>query len=173
MISGEVLKVFVQHGIAGSEDQGGAQLERSTSRLDLTVSLGKRPDTCGEGRWLQRSQPHLVGSDNLGCGAILVEEHCERHTFIFDKRLGVTLSAGADGRDVGTSIEDFLITIADLTGPLTACQSAKVPKEQHDLIVCTPLVTEAMVGPIRVDEDMVGEGGGIKRHGGSLSRRSP
>ena len=83
--------------------------------------------------------------------------HGEWHVLVLDERHCVALAAGADGRDLGTGCEKFVVSVADLTGPLTAGQSTKVPKEQKHLGMVLPQVTEALWRAIRIDEHFVCE----------------
>jgi hypothetical protein len=83
---------------------------------------------------------------------------------VLDEGLGVVLAAGADRSDLSPGGEDILVSIANLTGPLTAGQSSKVAQEKQDLRLLHPEVTEPLFGPVRIDEDLIGKLAGVERH---------
>ena len=78
----------------------------------------------------RRADAGLLGPDDSGGRAVLVEQHRERDGLVLDERLGVPASTRTDGSDRSSGGEDLLVPIADLTGPLATRQSAEVAKEE-------------------------------------------
>ena len=72
-------------------------------------------------------------------------------------RFGVLPAAGSDCGDRGAGGDDLVVSVADLTGPLTAGQSPEVPKEEHNLRLFRPEFTESLLGAVGIDEDQISE----------------
>ncbi len=161
-----LLTVLVQDLVSRPHHDGRSELHRPAARLLLAVAAGERTDPGRERtRIEERARPERSGSDDLGGVAVLVEEDGEWNTLVLDERRGVSLPAGPDGGDEGTCGEDLLVSIADLTGPLTAGQSAEVAQEQQDVGLLEPEVAEPVLGAVGIDENLVGELCSIERHG--------
>lgn len=165
MVPGKRLAVLVEDFVAWTEHDGGTELKRAPTRLLLSVPSGKRANPCDHCIGAQqRRRTQLAGADDLGGPAVLIEQNRKRHLLVFDEGCGVALSARADGGDVCTRGEDLVVSIADLTGPLAAGQSAKMPQEEQHVGLLCPEITETMVGPVGIDEDLFGELNGVERH---------
>jgi hypothetical protein len=135
----------------------------------LAVTLGHRSQSGHVRRRLEDgSNPERFGTDNVGRGAILVEKDGERNPLNFDEGLGVALAARPDGRHPHPGLDELVVSIADLTGPLAAGDSAKVAQEEDHFGPRRPQVAEPDFDPIGVNHDVVGEGGYIKGHGREL-----
>lgn len=65
-------------------------------------------------------------------------------------------------------MENLLVPITDLTGPLATCQSAEVAEKENHLWLFRPTITETVSGLIGINENLVGEGGNIEGHHLSL-----
>lgn len=168
MVSGVVLAILVEDLVAGGHHDRRTELEGAATGILLSMTACKRPETCGDGPWSKDGRrPKRSRADDLSSEAILVEEDRKGHALVFDEGLGVPLPPRADGRDLGTGRKDLVISIADLTGPLAAGQSAEVAKEQQDVRLISPEIPEAVLGLIGIDQHEVGELGGVERHDAS------
>jgi hypothetical protein len=78
--------------------------------------------------------------------------------------LGVPTAASADGGDAGSGVDELLISIANLTGPLAARESAEVAQEEQHLGLVYPQVPEPLLGAVGVDESMGCEERHVERH---------
>lgn len=156
MIAGVVLEVGIQQFVARPDHQGGTQLEGSATALVLAMS-GRQAASPGRqgGRLGDGNQSEPSGSDEFGSQPIFVEEHVEGYPLIFNERLGITLATGSNGDHGRPCRGDLFISVADLTGPLAAGQSAKVPEEQDHGRRFRPPVTEAMLDPLGVDQHVI------------------
>jgi len=140
-------------------------LHGAAASILLAVPPHERSETSGD-----RIRPeschctNLSGSDDLGCLAVLVEQDRERHILVLDERRCVTLATRSDGGDPCTRCEDLVVSLADLTGPLAAGQSAKVAQEEKNLRLVLPTVTKAMLGTIGIDENLISELSNIEWH---------
>ena len=165
MIAGEVFEIGIQELVAGRDDERRSELERSSSGVVLGVACSAGSNSgsqlCGS---QQRGQTERVGADDLGSAAVLVQQHLERNVLVLDEGFGVSLPAGADGDDVGTRRSDLFVAISDLTGPLTTSESTEVSQEQHDRASFGPSVSEAVLVPIGIDQDVIGESGYVEGH---------
>ena len=83
---------------------------------------------------------------------------------IFDEGLGVAAAAGADGGNARSCGEDLVVSVADLTGPLAAGQSAEVAEKQDHLWPGRPPVAEAFLVAVGIDEYLIGQSLDVKRH---------
>lgn len=174
VVAGIILEVLVQQPVARTDHQRGAQLERPPPGVSLPVSFQRRSGAGDQlGGLDQRAHAHLPGAGDLGGGAVFVEEHLKGNRLVFDESLGVPLAAGSYRSDVGTRIEDFLISVADLTGPFTAGQSAEMAKEEDDPHLLGPSVAEPVLRLEGVDEDLIGQRFDVERHGTSLAGYPP
>ena len=153
MVTGEVLEVRIQQFVARSDHEGGAQLHRPTTRLLLAVSARGRPgtgDPCTGPH--HRGHPDLLGAGDLRCSAVLIQQNGKRHPLILDECLGITLPARADGGDLDTCCDEVVVSVADLTGPLAAGQSAKVAEKEDHMGALLPQVAEAMRTAFGIDQ---------------------
>lgn len=165
MVAGEVLVVGVEQIVAWADDEGGSELERAASRLLLDVPSGQRARRSHHGPRLDHvRQPELSGADDLGSGAVFVEQHLEGNPLVLDERQRVALAARADGRDARTCGEDLLMSVADLTGPLAARQSTEVPKEENHTRMLLPTIGQMLCAAMRVDERVTAERGHVEAH---------
>ncbi len=159
MITCVVLEVGVPQVVAWPDHQRGAQLEGTPARFPLAMARSEGPDSGRQGIHRdERAGAEAFGSGDLGGRPIFVEEHGERHSLVLDERSSVSTSTGADGGDAGSRGNDLFVSIADLTGPLAARQSAKVPQKENDLGSVGPEVPEADRGVIGSDEPLVRQG---------------
>ena len=83
---------------------------------------------------------------------------------IFDEGLGVAAAAGADGGNARSCGEDLVVSVADLTGPLAAGQSAEVAEKQDHLWLGRPPVAEAFLAAVGIDEYLIGQSLDVKLH---------
>jgi hypothetical protein len=120
---------------------------------------------CNLPRLQQRRRSERPRSDDLSGAAVLIEEHRIRDLFILDERFGVLPAAGSDCGDRGTGGDDLVVSVADLTGPFTAGQSPEVSKEEQNLRLFRPEVTESLLGALGIDEDQVGQLCRVEWHG--------
>jgi len=165
MVAGVVLTVLVQDVVARAHHDGGSELERSAPCVVLSMPAGERPEPGGElPRAEQRCRTERPGSDDLGGRPVLVEQDRERDPLVLDERLCVASTAGADGGDAGTRGGDLVVSISDLTGPLTARQSAEVAQEEQDLGTVAPEVAKAMLSSAGIDEHDIGKLGCVEWH---------
>ena len=171
MVACVLLEVLVEDLVAGSHHDGRPQLGRSAAGLALAMTARERPEAGRElARLQQRGRSYGGGPDDVGGGAVLIQQDGERDSLVLDEGLGVPLATGADRRDTCTRGQDLFVSVADLTGPLAARQSAEVAEEEDDLGLFGPQVTEPVLTLIGVDQDLVGELGGIERHRASVWR---
>ena len=167
MVAREVLEVGVQDLVARPHHDRGTQLHWASPGLLLPMSAGERSDSGGDGSWLdERRHAKGLRTDDLGGVAVLVEKHGEGDPFVVDERLGVSTASRSDGGDPGAGGKDLVVSVADLTGPLTACKSTEVAEEENNLRVFRPQVAESLLGPVGIDENLVGELGRVEGHGG-------
>lgn len=171
MVACELLEVLVEDLIARAHHDGRSQLGRSTAGLPLAMTTGKGTEAGGELARLQQSRrSDRCGADDVGGGSVLIQQDGKRNVLVLDEGLGVAFAACADGGDAGSGGEDLVVSVADLTGPLAAGQSAEVAKEENDLGLLGPQVAEPVFSLVGIDEDLVGELGGIERHRASVWR---
>ena len=134
VIAGVIFEVLVEELVAGCDDEGGSQLLPAAAGVLLTVSGCRCPQTSLHlGRLDEIEAAQVVGTDDLGGRPVFVQEHVEGDLLIFDEGFGIPLAAGADGNHPGTRGKDLVVSIADLTGPLAAGQSAEVAEEQDNV----------------------------------------
>lgn len=163
MVTGEVLVVGVLQDISRTDHQRRSELKRTSSSVVLPVAFQGRTQTgldlpgCDQ---LAHGQSLRAG--DFGSKAVLIEQHGERNALVLDEGLGVSLAPGTDGRDRCTGGDDVFVSVADLTGPLTAGQSTKMPKEEDDLSLFGPQVAEANRILVRVDDHGVGQRGHVE-----------
>jgi len=160
-----VLVVLVEDLVARPDHDGGAQLHGPSTGVLLPIALEEGTHPCGNGvRAEQRRGPQRPRAHDLGGIAVLVEQDWERHILVLDERRCIALATRTDGGDLCTRCEDLVVSLADLTGPLAAGQSAKVTQEEKNLRLVLPTVTKAMLGTIRIDEHLISELGNIEWH---------
>ena len=165
MVAGEILAIGVEQLVSWADDECGSELERAGSRLLLDVPSGQRARRSHHGPRLDDAgQPELSGADDLGSGAVFVEQHLEGNPLVLDEGQRVALAPRADGGDVRTCGEDLLISVADLTGPLAARQSTEVPKEQNHPRMLLPTVAQTLSDAMRIDERMTAERRHVEAH---------
>lgn len=173
MVAGVVLEVGVVQLVARTDHQRGAQLQGPAPRSMLDVATRERPEPgrplpgLDQGRWAER-----VRAGDPRCDAVLVEEDLEGDVLVLDERLRIALATRSDRGDIGAGVEDLLIPLADLTGPLSTGQSAEVAEEEHDPWRVRPPRSEALRPAVRVDELDICEGGEVEAHenSGTTSR---
>jgi hypothetical protein len=112
----------------------------------------------------ERPDAERIRGNDLGGRAVFVEQHGEGHVLVFDEGDGVPPPSGADGGHPGPGSGDLVVSIADLTGPLAAGESAEVTQEEEGVGLLGPQIAEAVLGPLRIDENLLGETDGIERH---------
>jgi hypothetical protein len=165
VVAGKILAIGIAHDVSRPDHDRPSELERACAGLALAVSGGERPDAGPE---LRRShegeRPDPIGADDAGRSAVGVEEHHEGHPFLFDERRGVAPTSGADRRHAASGGEDLVVTIADLTDPLAAGQSAEVAEEQEHMGLLRPQVTQPVLDTRRIGQEQVSEAGDIARH---------
>lgn len=165
MVAGVVLVVLIEDLVAGPHDDRCTELQGTATRLALPVARRQGSEASDQlARLHKRGCPERPRADDLRCQALLVEQYRERDLLVLDERLCIPLAAGSDGGDTCTRGEDLVVSLADLTGPLTAGQSTEVAQEQQHMGSFPPEVTEAVLGPVRIDQDLVGELSGVERH---------
>lgn len=169
MVAGVVLEVGIAQVVAGTDDQRCSQLERTAAGVALAVAGDRRPEP---GQELSR-RDEVEGTGclracDLSRGSVLVQQNGERDGFVLDERFGVAFPAGPDGRDLGTGLENLLVPVADLTGPLATGQSAKVTEKENHLRSVRPQVTEPHRVLVRVDHNGVRQSCQVEGHGGRV-----
>ena len=158
VVSGEVLVVLVEDLVARGHHDRRTELEGAPTGVLLSMATSKRSESCGNGPESQDGRrPKRSRTDDLRGDAILVEENRKGHALVLDEGLGIPLATRADGRDLGTGRKDLVISIADLTGPLTTGQSTEVAEEQDDLWMLPPSIPEPVCRAFRIDQQVVGE----------------
>ncbi len=156
MVAGVVLEVLVQDLIARPHHDGRTELHGPASRLALPVPRGEGPEARRE----------LAGTDqccdadgsrahNLGSGAFLVEEDGEWNVLFLDEGLRIPAASGAYGGHLRPGGEYLFVSVADLTGPLTARQSTEMTKEQNHLGLIAPEIAQPLLGTVGIDQDLV------------------
>jgi hypothetical protein len=169
MVAGEVLVVLVKQEVAGGDDETRPKLLGSPPVLVLDVAGEKGPCPCPDlggreqGHRLDRLRPY-----DLGRGSVFVEKDREWHLFILDEGLGVPLAAGADGDDPGSGYQNLFVSVADLTGPLAACDSAEMAKKQDQVGLVSPHIAEPARIPFGIDQCFCCQSINIERHGRTL-----
>lgn len=165
VVAGELLVIGVEQLVAGADDECGPELERAAPRLLLDVPSGQRARRSHHGpRPDHARQPELAGADDLGGGAIFVEQYLEGNPLVLDERQRVALASRADGGDARTCGQDLVIPVADLTGPLAARQSTEVPKEEDHPRILLPSVAQMLGAAMRVDERVTAERRHVEGH---------
>ncbi len=166
MVPGKLLEVLVEELIAGADDQRRTELLPPAARISLPVATCSCSKAGGDlGGLHQVEGAEVVRPDDLGGGTVFVQQHVEGHLFVLDERLGVAFAAGADGDHARPLCDDLVVSVADLTGPLTASQSAEMPEKQQDLRVMAPAVPESRFVGVGIDEDLISECGNVEWHG--------
>lgn len=172
MIAGVILEICVLQHIPRSDHQRRTQLKRSTAGPFLAMAPSEAPEGRRPGaRREHRPDPERIRSGNLGRGSLFVEQHRERNSLVLDEGPGITLATGADGGHARPGRQYLLVTIADLTGPLAAGQSAKVAEKQNHLCLVRPPVTKAFCDSVGIDEHLIGEGTNVETHAAILASR--
>ena len=165
MIPCEVLEILVQDLAARPDHEGRPKLHRASAQIVLALTFQRG---AGAGHHLprphQRTHREGVGADDASCLAVFIEEDFEGNRLVLDERHGVAATTRSDGRHVGTGVENLLVSLADLTGPFPASESAEVTEEEDDPGVLLPAITQTMLISLRVDQYLVGQGRDIKRH---------
>ena len=171
MVACKVLVVGVAKLVAGSDDQRRAELERAPAGIALAVAGDGRSNSGDDlaGREQLESRRRL-GAGDLGGGPVLIEKDREGNSLGFDEGLGISFASGADRSDFRPGGPYLVVSIADLTGPLTAGQSAKVAEEEDHLWLVCPQVAQPHRILIRVDHHGFGQGRDIEAHGERVPR---
>jgi hypothetical protein len=165
VINGEVFVVFVEKLVARPDHECRPQLHRTSTCVVLSIPTAGGPCPGDDLlRLEERHHPQRLGPDYLSGAAVLVQEHLEWHRLVLDERLGVSLATRSDRRHTCAGVEDVLISLADLTGPLSTSQSAEVTEKQDDTWALGPSVAQTMLGFIGIDEDLLSELIYIERH---------
>ncbi|HSR44354.1 MAG TPA: hypothetical protein VLT15_03870 [Acidimicrobiia bacterium] len=156
MVAGVVFVVGVEELIPGADDERCAELKRPAARAPLTMSLGEAPRRrCPGRRGDDRSDSQLLRARYFGRGSLFVEQDTERNLFVFDESLGVAPTAGADGGDTRTGVENLVVSLTDLTGPLPTSQSAEVAEKQDHLGMLGPEVPETVLVTVWASEELI------------------
>ena len=156
MVAGVVFVVGVEELIPGADDERCAELERPAPRAPLTMSLGEAPRRrCPGRRGDDRSDSQLLRARYFGRGSLFVEQDREGDRLIFDERFRIAPAAGTDGGDSCSGRQDLLVSIADLTGPLAASQSAEVAEKQDHLGMLGPEVPETVLVTVGASEELI------------------
>ncbi len=165
MISSVILEILIQQFVAWRDHQSGTQLLPTAAGVALPVPSCSSPKTSPDlGRLHEIESAQRIGADRTGRRAVFVQQHIERDSLIFDEGLGVPLPTSTDGNDACARRQELVVSIADLTGPLAACQSAEMAKKQHHLGILFPSVAEPLFGFVGADQHLVGELGYIEWH---------
>jgi hypothetical protein len=165
VVAGVFLEVLVAKLIAGSDHQGRPELKWAPPCVVLHVSLHQGSRSGRELAWADQSGlAQCARSHQLGGPAVLVEKNLKRHGFIFDERLGISASSGADRGHISTSAQDLVVSLTDLTGPFPAGQSAEVAEEEENPGIGRPTVSEAVLVTVGVHEPHFGQGRYIEWH---------
>lgn len=158
MIAGILLKVVIQELVAGCDDQCGSQLEGTTPRIALPVPTKQ---CFGSGNQLpgadQGGLAHRTGTRDLRRRPLFVEQNVERNRLIVNECFGVALASGADCSHIGASIENFLVSVTNLTGSLTARKSAEMAEKEDHLRFSGPSIAETVLILVGVDQHLVCE----------------
>ncbi len=95
-----------------------------------------------------------TGAWSAECGrlGVVVDEHRERDLLVAYERRRVSLIAGADRDDLGSSRPDLVVPLTQLRGVLPAEQSAEMSEEDERDQLRRPVVTEAPLDTGRVLE---------------------
>jgi hypothetical protein len=153
-----ILEVFVKDLVARAHDDRRTQLHGPPSGFLLPMPGSEGTEAGGDLTGTdQACDTDGAGPYDLGCGAFLVEKDGERNLLVLDESLRISPTSGADGRYFRPGGEDLSVPVSDLTGPLTACQSAEVSKEQNHLRLIAPKITEPLLGPVGIDQNFVCE----------------
>lgn len=172
MITCKVLSVFVHDVVTWAYDDRCTQLHRPGTTLGLAMAAGKRPNACADcGRAYEGAEAKLVGLDDLGCGAVRVEQHRERHVLVFDEGRCIATSSRADRRDSGARRKQLFVSVADLTGPFTARESPEVAKEEQHMGLVCPQVTQPLLCVVGSDKHLVAQEACVECHVGTPSGR--
>ena len=152
MISGVIFEIVIVQTISWADDECRSELAGAASNGVLAVAGPQGSRSGGPSAYFGESpDSQRLGADDLGSGTVLVQQHRKRNGFVLDEGLGVASPSGADRGDVGPGREDLFVPLPDLTGPLPAGQSTKMPEKQHHLGPLRPMVTESGGLPVRID----------------------
>jgi hypothetical protein len=158
VVACEIFVVGISQHVPWRDHECRSELRGSTSGPVLAVPSDHRAGPCEELSRRQHGQRgRLLRAGDPGSRPVLVEQDPERDLLILDEGLGVTLAACPDGRDPGSGCEDLIVPVADLTGPLTTCQSTEMTQEQDDLGLIGPHSAQPHLGSIRFDHHGVGQ----------------
>ena len=165
MVASKLLLVAVDQFVAWCHDEGCAELGGSSTCLALAIAASEGSCTGEESvRSDQCSCAETVHLDDVGSLTVLVEQDVERDVLVLDERLGVASPPCAESRNPCARCGDLFISIADLTGPLAAGQSAEVSEKQEDVRIFGPQIPQSMHLTGGVWEGEISKSRGIECH---------
>ena len=166
MVSCVRFLVQIQDVVTGSHDDARTELRRPPTQRVLSVASSECPCALQQGVGSKnRDHPETVHLNDVCGKAILIEKDIEWHGLILHERLRILAVAGADRRHADTGRDELVVSIADLTGPLAAGQSAEVSKEEDHMRVLHPQVTQPVGGSLNIGENHLCERLGVEGHG--------
>lgn len=162
MVGAVDVEVLVTQATVGADDERGADLANSGSRLVDVVAAPRCREGGSPRARMQELEPaeRRDGSGLGGLGVVVDEDH-EWQTFIADERTCLRMVACSDRNDSTAELGNLVISIAQLRGVLTAVQSTEVPQEHQECLLFAPQVTEPAGGTRAVDQRDGGEEGDV------------
>ena len=167
MVAGVILIVGIQQLVAGPDHQGRSQLERSPPGLLLPMAPGERLEAGADrGRREVSGEADRLRLDDLSGGSVLIQQHRKRELLVLDEGPGVAFPPGTYCGHDQIGIDEVLLPVADLTGPLATGQSAEVTQEQQHGRSLLPQIAQPVRLTVGIDQAGVGESRHIERHEG-------
>ena len=146
MVASMFLVVGVEQLIAGTDDEGRTELAGAPAGSTLAVPVPDRPQTCSDCRRFQeRGCSYRAGPDDLGGGAVLVQQHRVGKRLVGNERFRITSTARPDGSDGYVGMIEILLSCPNLTGPFTTGESTEMAQEEQHCRALRPQVTESVL----------------------------
>ncbi len=148
MIANVVVEVAVEHLVARCDDERGAELKRTRTRLVLTMPGLTRTLACGEHCGTdQRHQDLGTAFDRCSLGgiALFVDQYGKRNSLVVDECLRVHHVARTDRDHIGTGGRDVGVIVTQLRGMLSAKHSTEMSEKDDNDRLVRPVVTEAVL----------------------------